>query len=385
MKWKPLLTLEEFLSLSAKINYLLAAKEINYSAILERVLNGAELDSYEREIAEEGIKFLCFAYRNRARRLGPVAVLHPLRTAHILVLSTEHPTALDLLTAFLHDYFEDIYTKDTSADFRKELEKRYQTLTGMLPPEQSDQLNYRLDMLTKRRDEEYHSYLGRLMKQARYSTEIIWVKLADRLDNTFDMRIVEEENADQCFQRLFDILFLHPQLHRYRLNVPPSSAPIDEAHRLFQMFKNAVFLSLVRRSELDSVNLPAQTLFQSLALASIHEAGRILMQIFSHHIVNVEDQRRLLLEVLEYSQQGGLHRITPSERGSRLDGLFKERFDHADRSQRERALKELQEDKELMAISALAFLGVFESFIVSPTYRLGGVKETGLSFDDTLG
>ncbi len=383
MQPQTLLNLQEHLTLSARMNYLLAAREPQHGEILSHVLGNAEVFG-SNDAVEAGIGFLGFAYQNRNRKLGPLAMLHPLRTAHLLSLATEQPSDLDLLTAFLHDYYEDIYTSECKDDMQRELEARMHTIGQHFSPEQRDQLEYRLQTLTKQNSEQYHEYLGRLMDESRYCTEIIWVKLADRLDNTFDMRVVEDNSTEDFFRELFDILFLRHEVKSHLRPKRPKGAPIDEAHRLFQMFKNVVFLSLVRRSELDQVNLPAQRLFHALTDASIHETGRILMHIFSHDIVDVKKQRQLIFEVIDYSQDGGLNRITPARRGHRLDGLFQERFDHAERSRREAALRELQQDKELMTVSALAFLGVFESFFSSSSFRLGGVRETGLTDEDTL-
>jgi hypothetical protein len=378
-----LLSLEDFLTFSARLNYLLSARHTSSAAILDKILRGAVICGSPSTL-EDGITYLMRAYSNRARRLGPLAVLHPLRTAHLLVLATEAPTTLDLLSAFLHDYYEDIYTPDLDQNVRQELEWHFSMLQQHLTEEESWQLEERLTMLTKKDDEQYHEYLGRLMDQARHTPEIIWVKLADRLDNTLDMRIIEDHTSSDFFRQLFDILFLRHEEKTH--DEPPKAveAPIDEAHRLFQMFKNAIFLTLVRRSGLDQISYPAQRLFEALTAASIAETGRILMQIFSYHVVDVRRQRELIYDVMRYSQEGGLTRITPSQRGHRLDGLFKKRFDHANRNKREAALQELQQDKELMVSSALAFLGVFESFRVSPQFRLGGIRATGLSEDDTL-
>lgn len=53
------------------------------------------------EALSSGISFVARADRNRLRRLGPLAVLHPLRASHLLVLASENPTVLDTLTALL--------------------------------------------------------------------------------------------------------------------------------------------------------------------------------------------------------------------------------------------------------------------------------------------
>lgn len=383
MSVEQLLSLDQFLTFSARLNYLLSARHASSAAILDKIRGGCVICG-SPAVLEDGITYLLKAYSNRARRLGPLAVLHPLRTAHLLSVATEAPTVLDILAAFLHDYYEDIYTPDLEQEVKQELEWHFSMLQQHLTEEECWQLNERLNTLTKQPHEQYHEYLGRLMEQARHTPEIIWVKLADRLDNTLDMRIIEDNTSADFFRQLFNILFLRHQEKSH--DAPPKApiAPIDEAHRLFQMFKNAIFLTLVRRSKLDQISLPAQRLFNTLTMASIEETGRILMHLFSYHIVDVRRQRELIYEVMRYSQEGGLTRITPSQRGHRLDGLFKRRFDHASRSRREAALEELQQDKELMASSALAFLGVFESFLVSPQFRLGGIRSTGISEDDTL-
>lgn len=386
---KQLLTLEEHLTLSARINYLLAAKQSCPSEVLNKIIHNAELQGGSAKIAEDGIEFLQFAYQDRARRLGPLAVLHPLRTAHILVLATQQHAGtqqlaiLDLLTAFLHDYYEDIYPHNsTDCDT---LQQRLRQIEERLHPEQQEHLNYRLRTLTKNPTEQYHTYLGRLMKEARYCEEIIWVKMADRLDNTFDMRVVEDNVPEDSFRMIFDIIFLNKETRVFDYQRKSNTKqPMDEAQRLFQMFKNAVLLSIVRRSEFDRVNFPAQRLFQELALASIYESGRILMNIFNQDILDYKKQRQLIFEVVDYSAKGGLDHITSSQQGHRLDGLFQGRFDQPDKSKRKQVLQQFQQDKELMAVSALAFLSMFENFLSSPNYRIGGVGGSGFSEEDTL-
>lgn len=383
MHARPLLSLEEYLTFSARLNYLLSARHTSAPAILDKIRKETPICGSPAAV-EDGISYVLRAYNNRVRRLGPLAALHPLRAAHLLVLATESASVLDLLTVFLHDYYEDIYTPDLEPAARQELEWHFSLLQKHLTEEECWQLNDRLNMLTKQPSEQYHEYLGRLMAQAHHTPEILWVKLADRLDNTYDMRIIEDNTNSDFFRQLFDILFLRHEEKAYDQAPKAPQAPIDEASRLFQMFKNVVLLNLVRRTGVDKYNYPVQRLFEALAVASVEETGRILMHLFSYHITDVRKQRHLIYDVMRYSQEGGLTRITPSAKGHQLDGLFKNRFDHPSRTKRKAALLELQEDKELMVSSALAFLGVFESFIVSPQYRLGGIHAYGLSEEDTM-
>ncbi|MCB9638579.1 MAG: hypothetical protein H6728_02480 [Myxococcales bacterium] len=377
------LSVEEFLSLSARFNYLLAAKEPSIEALVTRIGARRRLEG-SMEALGSGVSFLLRSYRNRLRRLGPLAVLHPLRAAHLLILASETPTVLDTLTAFLHDYYEDIFTPDLDSEQRQELEWRYEMLQEQLSEEDRWFLDERIKWLTRRPEEQYHEYLGRLLMQARHTPELIWVKLADRLDNTYDMRVVDEGN-DEYFRLIFDVLFLRKADRRhFPTSPPPSPGGMDEAHRLYQMFKNAIFLTLVRNYALDSETQTARRLFDALAAASIQESGRILNQILNYQLVDPEKQRLLLLDAMEYCHQGGVNRITSAQRGHKLDGLFKDRFDHPDRKTREAILRSMQDDKELMVEAALAFLTIFESFLNSSNYHVSGIKASGIDIEDTM-
>ncbi len=377
------LSVEDFLSLSARINYLLAATEPSIEAVMGRLVARRRLQG-SMEVLSSGISFLLRAYRNRLRRLGPLAVLHPLRASHLLVLASENPTVLDTLTAFLHDYYEDIFTPEMDSEQRQELEWRYEMLQQQLSEEERWFLDERIKWLTKRPEEQYHEYLGRLLMQARHTPELIWVKLADRLDNTYDLRVVDEGN-DEYFRLIFDVLFLRKADRRQiPTTPPPAPGQMDEAHRLYQMFKNAVFLTLVRNYSLDSETLTARRLFDALASASIQESGRILSQILNYQLVDPIKQRHLLMDAMEYCYGGGINRITSSQRGHKLDGLFKDRFDHPDSKTRKAMLKKMQNDKELMIEAALAFLTIFESFLNSSHYHVSGVKASGLDIEDTM-
>ena len=377
-----LMNLDDFLSISAKINYLLSAKEPSFEAIASKILSKRPLCGSFLTI-EDSVEFLVRAYYNRSRRLGPRAVLHPLRTAYTLVLATTEPNELNLMTAFLHDYYEDIYTPDLDEAVRRELEWRYNSLLEHLVPEERYLLDERIKVLTILQGEKYHEYLGRLMFAAEHTPELLWVKMADRLDNTFDMRIVENEDCE-FFRMIFDILFLKHTTDHVVLSERPPAGQMNESKRLYQMFKNAVFLTLIRNFELDEATETTKRLFAALGLASLRESGRILSDIFRYYIRDPRRQRDLLIDAMEYSADGGINRITRSGRGNRLDGLFKDRFDQPDRQTRKKVLESLQEDKDMMALAALAFISLFENFISSPGFRLGGIRATGLSTEDTL-
>lgn len=77
--------LTEFLRLSAVINYNLSAASLNRYNILEFILGGksfhpdSQQDIDKKGIAMDALNYLLEAYTQKRRRLGPVAVLHPLR------------------------------------------------------------------------------------------------------------------------------------------------------------------------------------------------------------------------------------------------------------------------------------------------------------------
>ncbi|HAA59081.1 MAG TPA: hypothetical protein DCE42_30280 [Myxococcales bacterium] len=378
-----LLSLTSFLTISARINYLLSSRAPSYEALVNGLIQNRPLCGSLATI-EDGVAYLVSAYRNRSRRLGPLAVIHPMRASHLLILACEEPYELDILTAFFHDYYEDIYTDDQPENIRQELGQKMAALTERLSPEERDILYHRMQVLTRRDSEDYNEYLGRMIEQAVDQPEILWVKLADRLDNTMDMRIVENESGE-FFRLIFDVLFLQTRQKRVTVTQKPPPGQMDEAHRLYQMFKNAIFLTLVRRSEIiKDGSGPAIRLFHALAAASLQESGRILTHIFSYHILDAEKQRDILIDAMEYCIGGGINRITPSQRGNRLDGLFTNHFDHPERKVREQNLRTLQEDKSMMASAALAFISLFESFLTSPNFKLSGVHATGISIEDTL-
>lgn len=56
---------------------------------------------------------------------------------------------------------------------RQELEWRYEMLQQQLSEEERWFLDERIKWLTKRPEEQYHEYLGRLLMQARHTPELI--------------------------------------------------------------------------------------------------------------------------------------------------------------------------------------------------------------------
>lgn len=376
---KPLIDTQEFLSLSSFLNYQLAGEPINWRGILNLLVGKPDvLDEDSESLLLEALEYIGEAYGNQKRRLGPLAILHPIRASALLAKAHERPDPLDLLTALLHDQQEDLIADRYSPETWTRLDNRYRGLLEKIDAQANWLLNERIAFLAKQKGQAYTAYLGRLLKQAKKTPELALVKLADRLDNTLDLRIDLQDFTDntKSFQIIFDILFVN-SYKGLRLSQPhPTAGKINGAMRLFQLYKNAVFLSMLRDEEVP-LGKAAQKLFYSLAVASIREAQTIMLHIFAYHLPAPADQRALLLEAMEYSHGAGFERIS-EESGSVLDGLFRRYFVYDNREMKKRRLADLYQDKKLMGLVAVSFLVIFANFINSAEYRIKGISAAGI-------
>ncbi len=376
--------LSEFFKLSATLNYQLGAVGVGNRNILTIIMGKNLFRPEEEEILLDVLSYLEKAYGDHRRRLGPLAVLHPLRATALLARTLRKASMLDLLTELLHDKLEDIGPDNFPEEkfgknYWKELEQEFARLLKRVDPTDSWYLMERVDFLTRRPDADtYYAYVGRLIDKSRNTPEVVRVKLADRLDNTLDLRLDLYDPLEQVdfFALMFKVLFL-PDYIPPRPQFPhPAVTPINGAQRLYQLFKNTALLSLIRQKEA-IYDATAQRLLEALARASIKEAQRIVFHLFVYHLPDLEDQRGLLMEVMDYTQVGGTSGITRSGR-HRLDGLIMERFDHSDSGERKKKLDLLYADKEIMVEAALAFIVVFQSFLNDPEYFMKGISDEGI-------
>lgn len=372
--------LNEFLKLSAALNYQLSAATVGREKLLLTITGNKPLTIGDKKILMEVLAYLDSAYGRKRRRLGPVAVLHPLRSAALLAAASDELDMLDLLTVLLHDKFEDIKQTDHEPPEWHDLEERFYSLLKRIDPTDEWYLMERLALLTRETGMTYYGYIGRLVKRADRTPELVRVKLADRLDNTLDMRIDYRdplENVD-FFAHLFQVLFV-PTYPGYRPELNHLPAPLNGARRMYELFKTVVTMSLVRQYGVaQEGGLATERLFEALCLASMKEAQRIVMHIFGYHMTDVTKQRALLIDTMDYCLNGGVVSITPPSAPHRLDGLFVERFDHVDREIRREQLQQLYQDKDLMVEAALAFIVIFMSFLNDPHYYVQGVSADGI-------
>jgi hypothetical protein len=379
--------LKAFLNLSGEINYQLDARIGSHENVLATIVGDRRVGRDEHDTLVATLEYLERAYEEKYRRLGPKAILHPLRAAALLVRAGGGDDLVDLLAELLHDKFEDIVPADFTPAAWEALEARFTGVLERVDATSRWYLMERLDLLTRRKDQEtYYAYIGRLLDRAPSTPAVVKLKLADRLDNTLDVRVDSRDPLDDVgfFESLFRILYSR-RWQGFRNTSPhPPAAPLHGARRLYEQFKNTVVLSLVRERGVLAGDPTATRLFTAIARAGMKEAQRILIHIFAYHYPDPAEQRRLLLETMEYCISGGLETVTPGSPTNRLDGLFLDRFDSTSSEVRQQRLEELYRDKELMSAAAVAFVVIFLNFLTDDEYLVRGVSASGIEVPDAF-
>jgi len=369
--------LQDFMVLSATINYQLTANPVNWYAVLSLARDG----HFRRDGDEDLIRLLEYlheAYGTSTRRLGPLAVLHPIRTVALLYRTVPDCPLADLITALLHDKEEDLTADRYHPKAWKRLEARYKTEVLNMPA--SWRMQERIDALTRRPVEDYFGYLGRVMDAAEQSPDLVRIKLADRLDNTMDMSVDvrSETEAVDCFELVFDVLFTSSHLGQQLPLQHPVTGRINGSRRLYQLYKNAVMLSILRQRGKDRIDEPTALLFQALAHSSLRQARQILVHLFIFHITSTHHQRSLLQEAMEYCQSERIAKVHPADHPHRLDGVFDSVFNIPDRKKLRKSLDRLYADKAMMSLVAIAFAATFSSFRNDPDFCIEGIDQAGL-------
>ncbi|MBM3133312.1 MAG: hypothetical protein FJZ95_09835, partial [Chloroflexi bacterium] len=211
--------LGDFLKLSAVLNYQLSARPVNWDNVVTIILNGKPISDHDDDILLHVLDYLGGVYGHRKRRLGPYSVLHPLRSTSLLCQGSNRVELLDLMTSLLHDNFEDVNPKQFKDAEWARLNAKFNTFAKMLPDRDLVRLMERLEWLTKQQGDTYYQYIGHLLQHGSQYPEVVRVKLADRLDNTFDMRIDMEDPLqgvdfyENIFQMMFTVTYkgYHPE------------------------------------------------------------------------------------------------------------------------------------------------------------------------------
>lgn len=383
----PLYDLTEFLKLSSVLNYNLSAASLNRYNVLTYITGGKKLDPDDKTDRErkslvmDALGYLFNAYRQKRRYLGPMAVLHPLRATALLTRTQDNLNLVDILCTLFHDIQEDVKPVEFEVHQWKEMEAQLYHLMERLPEEEESTLAYSLRGLTRTAQESYYEYIDRLLRYARQQPSLIQIKLADRLDNTLDMRIdLQDPLAGvDFFQDIFQLMFVN----NYQGYRPPIdhqySTALKGARRLYQLFKNSVLLSLIRQDEAASGNHAIDVLFNAVCDASLKEAQRTLLHLLGYHVKDLKTQRQLVLDTMEYCFSGRSDLVTKPEGKHLLDGLFATYFAPTCKGILNQKLDALYQDKPLMLQASLAFLVIFLSFSNDWKYYIRGISAAGIA------
>ena len=382
----PLFDLTEFFKLSSALNYNLSAASLNrYNVLMyitdnKRLDDDANLDREKKSIVMEALGYLFSAYRQKRRHLGPMAVLHPLRAAALFTRTRPSLDLVELMTLLFHDILEDVKPGQFDVQEWRTMEEQMYGLFDRIKPEDEARLTENMLSLTRLDNESYYHYIGRLLENAQNTPEIVEVKLADRLDNTLDLRIDLKDPLEgiDFFENIFQILFVNS----YRGYSPKTeyspAAAINGAKRLYQLFKNAVLLSLIRRHAPNSERRAQKLLFNAVSEAGLSEAQRTLAHLISYHVKDVATQRDLILEAMQYCYSGRSDLVTKPDGSQLLDGLFSTYFGHISSKLRRQQLDILYQKKDLMLEAAVAFIVIFLSFLNDQEYYIQGISAEGI-------
>ena len=382
----PLFDLTEFFKLSSALNYNLSAASFNRSNLLIYITGNKRLDDDDnkdrdkRAIVMEALGYLFSAYRQKRRHLGPMAVLHPLRATALFTRTRPSLDLVELLTLLFHDILEDIKPGQFDVQEWKTMEGQLYGLFDRMDPEDASRLTANMLSLTRLDTESYYQYIGRLLDNARNAPEIVEVKLADRLDNTLDLRIDLEDPLARIdfFENIFQIMFVNNYKgYTPKMTHSPATA-INGAKRLYQLFKNAVLLSLIRRYGPETEQRSQKLLFDAVAEAGLNEAQRTLVHLISYHVKDLSTQRDLILETMRYCYSGRSDLVTKPDGRQLLDGLFSSYFGHKSSQERRKQLDILYQDKNLMLEAAVAFIVIFLSFLNDEKFYIQGISAEGI-------
>jgi hypothetical protein len=383
----PLDDFTEFLKLSSVLNYNLSAASLSRYNVMMYIIGGKSLaddekiDREKKSILMEALGYLFQAYSRKRRRLGPLAVLHPLRATALLARCFDKLDLVLLLTILFHDVLEDIKPSDFRMQEWKEMELQLEGLLDRLHNDDEEKLVKNLLGITRKDNESYYEYIGRLLEHAHEVPELVHVKLADRLDNTLDMRIELEDPllGVDFFQNIFQLLFVNNYPgYNPDFGHPPSAA-INGSKRLYQLFKTAVLLSLIRQHTPNGASPSRQILFNAVCDASLKEAQRTMIHLMGFHLKDLAGQRKLLLQAMDYCFSGRSDLVTKPEGGQLLDGLFATYFAHTSRKILKQKLDILYQNKSLMIEASVAFIVIFLSFLNNESFYVKGISAAGIA------
>ncbi len=370
------ITVEGHLTLSATINWHLAARKVDLRALLRVILGPAKVTNQDTLL--EALNYLHHAYGDRRRKNGPAAVLHCLRIAAVLARIMPAPTTLDLLGALLHDKEEDLTREELGAAEWDRLQAEFSRVLDKIDSNHRWFLGERIALLWRQTSQSYYQYLGVILSKARAMPDLLRCKLADRLDNTLDIAVQRAPIEQNAF---FELAFRTMFLAGYQpVSDDGGVAPDMEACVLLvsQLFKNVVLMSMLRQHHLDTLDETTDRLFRALATTSSEQAQWVVAALLSVPALSWQERRNLLREMMDYCAGGGMAAVYRKDKGGLLDGSFLEHFAHPDDKIRKQQIESLYHDQRQFIRLLILYIGMFSSFLSDPGYYLHGIDHTGL-------
>ncbi|HEY3445991.1 MAG TPA: HD domain-containing protein [Myxococcales bacterium] len=373
---RELITIEAFLTLSAKINYQLSARSLKPPVLLSLVLGPAQFDERGQRVLLEAFHALRAGYDQDRRRLGTPGILHPLRAAGLLARTLRPPSLQAMLSALFHDKGEDLTEADVGPERHAKMQGHFEAMKALLTEPERAHVDAAITALSNHCGS-YSGYLGQLVDAAPRFPELLHVKLADRIDNTFDVHLQHPGVSNYNFYRaVFDVLFL-PNFRGVSMGDFHFMPDTPEGVMLLsQLFKDTLLLAMLRNHGLDTQDEATHRLFVGLAVAGIREAQWLALEMFNTVYKDVRGQRQLLLEMMEYCGSGGIDSVRAQGAAGVLDGVFVA-FTSGTKADQKKMLTALFEDRERLVRMTLAFIVVFAAFINDPSYTLRGVDRGG--------
>lgn len=297
------------------------------------------------------------AYQGRRRKMGHPAAVHPCRVARrtrLLGVSTRWK----LVAALGHDLHEDTLVQLPDLP--------------VLSRAQMQACRRLIERLTRREHETYFAYMARVAQDP----DALLIKVADRMDNTFDLR-AQAEPAHGPPASVYAVLFRkavldlrdptvakrHPRRH---------PTPFRASRRLYDLFKTLVVLHFVR----NTTGLPSRVHAAARKLATIACAEA---QLTALHMLQFHYEpgmgAQAMLALASYGER--FWHVTDSGR-SPIDGLFHV-FDARLTKRNNDALDALQLNPGRMLTAALSLLVVLLRFAEDPQFEgIVGLNENGL-------
>ncbi|HUT77085.1 MAG TPA: hypothetical protein VM285_05330 [Polyangia bacterium] len=365
---RELISTDEHLALSAAINYQVEANHPNRSAILALILDRPAPEP-QRGILLQALEVILAGYGDEKRKVRGRSVIHPIRTAAIVARATDEPTTLHMLSALLHDRDEDLGS--VPEDRAERYSRACERLGALVSQEENWFLGERIDFLTRKEGRHYMDYLAGILGHAGTMIDLLHTKCADRLDNTLDHGLQPGVAQLNWFRAVHDALFV-PAWRGVELEEYHRLPGAEEGEGILSMlFKNTIFLSMARRSEVARADATTVRLLDALAVASIRVAGWIALATLASGNPPVARHREFLLDVMGYVHGGGLAVRRKDEDGD-LDGVLLDYWQN-DSTQRREKMSALFSDRERLLKLCCLFVVSFASFLNDPLYSVPGV------------